>query len=214
MKCRSATLGDAPPPGVLGHPRRQPSSWHCYAVLDYSGGSPKRIDIGFIPAPSGPQMHFWQDEEEHSCFIIMTGYAPDMESPDRVETEALISGVGCVQSVFGYPNEEAFWKDPRGDFRHGCFEIDGSKWHENIDAYNLRSFGNHYWRDNSPALHHYFVGSKDASCQFLARSLEVELFPGKSRGDIIRTVYGRQREQFTETLRRIREMQQHSQPSE
>ena len=158
-------------------------------------------------------MHFWQDEEQHACFIVIDGYAPDMDSPDRTETSALITGAGCVQSAFGYPNEDAFWKDPRGELGHGCFEIEGSQWQANIDDYNRRSFGDRYFRGGLPP-HHYFVGSKDGSCQFLARSLEVELFPGRPRWEIVRTVYERQAEEFAETLRTIREMQERPPRSE
>ena len=142
-----------------------------------------------------------------ASYIVIDGYAPDMASPDRIKTSALITGAACVQSVFGYPNEDAFWKDPRGELDHGCFEIEGSQRQANIDDYNRRSFGDCYcWRE--PPLRHYFVGSKDGSCQVLATNLEVELFPGRPRWEIVRTVHERQAEKFAETLRVIREMQE------
>jgi hypothetical protein len=178
-------------------------------MLDYLSGTPRRLDVGFVPDASGGQFHFWQDEEQHNCFIVINGYAPDIDTSDRIETSALIIGVGCVQSVVGYPNEDAFWKDPRGELGHGCFEIEDSKWQANIDDYNRRSFGDHY-RHGGPQLHHYFVGSKDGSCQILASSLEVELFPGRPWWEIVRIVYQRQAARFAETLRVIRQRQEHS----
>jgi hypothetical protein len=40
---------------------------HPVAVLDYLGGSPKRLDVGFVPFPSDRQMYFCQREEVHSA---------------------------------------------------------------------------------------------------------------------------------------------------
>jgi hypothetical protein len=50
--------------------RRPPApapACHPAAVLDYLGGSPKRLDVGFVPSPSGGQVHSWQEEEVHSA---------------------------------------------------------------------------------------------------------------------------------------------------
>lgn len=174
-------------------------------MLDYLHGTPKRLDVGFVPSPSGGQMHLWQNEEGHRCYVLVDGYAPKLDAPDRVETVALITGVGCVQSVFGYPNEEAFWKDPRGDIGHGCFEIEGSEWEANLQDYNRRTLGSDYHFPGP--LHHYFVGSKDGSCQMLAQHLEVEVFPDKKRWQVIELVNRREAKQFADTLRQIQEMQ-------
>ena len=85
-------------------------------------------------------MYFWQEEEVHSCYLVMNGYAPGLDSPDRAESPALITGIGFVQSVFGYPNEEAYSKDPRGGLGHGCYEIIGSDRAAKLDDYNSRSW--------------------------------------------------------------------------
>ena len=120
-------------------------------------------------------MHFWQEEGLDACYLIMIGYSPDLDSPSRNEAPALITGAGCVQTVFGYPNEEAFWKDPRGELGHGCYEILGSSWVEHLHDYNRRSFGAPL--NLTADLRHFFVGSKDTSCQILATALECEVFP-------------------------------------
>jgi hypothetical protein len=155
-------------------------------------------------------MHFWQDEEEHNSYIVMGGYEPSMESPDRIESLALITGAGCVQSIFGYPNEDAWWKDPRRQGHDWCYEIEDSQWASSIQDYNRRSFGADYFRTDSAlqSVHHYFIGSKDGSCQILARNLAIEVLPDRSLRQIIELVYRRSRERFAETLRRIDEMQQ------
>jgi hypothetical protein len=33
---------------------------------------------------------------------------------DKADKIAIVSLVRCIQSVFGYPNDEAYWHDPRG----------------------------------------------------------------------------------------------------
>ncbi len=175
-------------------------------MLDHLTGTPRRLDVGFVPSPSGGQMHFWIDEEVGNSYVVLLGYAPDLYAPDRVEALALVTGWGCVQSVFGYPNEDAFWKDPRGALGHGCYEIEGSSWETNIQAYNRRSFGADV--PFTAELHHYFIGSKDGSCQILARSIEVEVFPRKSRREVVEIVNERDQERFRETLRRIQQMQE------
>lgn len=127
-------------------------------------------------------MHAVQVEEVHNCYLVMQGYASDAAS-DRVECPALVTGVGFTQLVFGYPNEEASWKDPRRGLDHGFYEIEGSSWSQAIDEYNSRSFGSPYrW---SAPKRHYFIGSKDASCQILADDLFVETFQGHRFAEVV-----------------------------
>lgn len=80
-------------------------------------------------------MHAVQVEEVHNCYLVMQGYASDAAS-DQVECPALVTGVVFIQLVFGYPNEEALWKDPRRGLDHGFYEIEGSSWSQAIDEYN------------------------------------------------------------------------------
>jgi hypothetical protein len=147
-------------------------------MLDYISGTPRRLDLGFVPSPSGGGLHAVQEEEVHNCYFVLQGYAPDLDSPDRVECPALVTALGFVQVVFGYPNEEAYWKDARGGLGHGFYELEGSGWSHGIDHYNSRSYGRAYFRGDGPRRH-FFIGSKDASCQVLARDLTVEPLPGQ-----------------------------------
>ncbi len=73
-------------------------------------GTPVRLDFGFVPAPSGGFMCLFQQEETHDCYVVVGGYTPSMEASDRVNGIALVKAGGYVQSVFGYPNEEAYGK--------------------------------------------------------------------------------------------------------
>jgi hypothetical protein len=159
-------------------------------------------------------MRLWQDEEGHKCFVVIWGYSPDLEAPDSVGAPALITAIGCVQTVFGYPNEDAFLKDPRGELDHGCFEIEGSKWMDHVDEYNRRSFGTDYSPSPGDPPHHYFIGSKDGSCQVLAKQLDVEVFPGLSFREISEIVEERNRQEFAEILGEIKAMQEGRQPPE
>lgn len=113
-------------------------------------------------------------EERSNAYALSCGYTPSLTSRDRVECAALITVRGVVQCIHGYPNEEAFWKDPRGDLSAGVYEVLESEWSDEIDAYNLATFGTTYLGDRSKR--HFFIGGKDSSAQFLADSVSLDLF--------------------------------------
>ena len=132
-----------------------------------------------MPAPSGGGLWLCQQEEAHNSYAVLHGYAPsDLKAPESHKAIALITISGVVQSIFGYPNEEAFWKDPRGDLRHGFFEVANSPWIDEINGYNVATFGTEYISQS--AARHFFIASKDVSAQFLARDLAVEVFTGQT----------------------------------
>ena len=96
----------------------------------------------------------------HMC---SAGYTPGLDADPPSECVALFTVHGVVQSVFGYPNEEAYWHDPRGEIGQRVVEIVGSKWPNEIDSYNERTFGSAFpWAQ--PTRH--FFGSKDVSAAF------------------------------------------------
>ncbi len=108
-----------------------------------------------------------------------------------------------AQSVFGYPNEDAFERDRRGDgLGHGFFEIEGSSWLTNLHEYNRETIESDI-PISGDVPRHYFIGSKDGSCQMLCRELLVEPFPGQSVGEVVREVEERERLEYQENLRQI-----------
>jgi hypothetical protein len=60
---------------------------------------------------------------------------------------------------------------------YGCFEILNSAWPGRLIAYNRHAFP-----DRTPphyaALRHYFIGCHDASGDFLARDMKIEVTTG------------------------------------
>jgi hypothetical protein len=149
-------------------------------MLDYETGAFCKLDMGFTPSPSGGSLCLLQQEEVHDVFVLLADYTPSLDAPDRKQATALVTVVGLTQSVFGYPNEEAFWFDSRGDPGHGFYELTGSRWHSNVVAYNQRTYGSRHssWQveETGELPRHFFVGSKDVSAQFLAQGLRVESF--------------------------------------
>lgn len=131
-------------------------------VLDYTGGTFVKLDLGFTPSASGGGLCLLQAEEVHDVFLLLYGYTPNLDAPDRQEATALVTVIALNQSVFGYPNEEAFCFDSRGDVGHGFYEVQESAWNSNILEYNMRTYGsrNKDWnppdRDEQP--HHFFIG--------------------------------------------------------
>jgi hypothetical protein len=150
-------------------------------MLDYESGLFIELDLGFVPSPSGGFLSLFQQEEVHDGFLLLYGYAPSLDAPERQEAMALVTVAGVSQSVFGYPNEEAFWFDWRGqDIGGGFYEVQGSRWLDNVTEYNRRTYGsrNSDWdlRGKYQGARHFFIGSKDVSAQFLAQGLIVETF--------------------------------------
>src|SRR5215471_11632804 len=154
--------------------RRRSADETLALVMDYSRGRFIELDFGFTPAPSGGGLYLYQQEERHNSYAVLHGYTPrDLKASQSQKAIALITVSGVMQSIFGYPNEEAFWKDPRGDIGHGFFEVVDSVWVDEINSYNLATYGTEYM--SRSAARHFFIGSKDVSAQFLARDLAVEV---------------------------------------
>jgi hypothetical protein len=129
---------------------------------------------GVIPSPSGAGALLLHPEEGYDCLLVLGVFRKE----DRANLTAILTLRGCLQSVFGYPNDEAYGHDPRAAvgerLSYGFYEVVNSTWPERLIAYNRHAFP-----DSTPphyaACRHYFVGCHDASGQFLAESLEVEL---------------------------------------
>jgi hypothetical protein len=100
---------------------------------------------------------------------VFTAWRP----ADRTRTVALATFRSCRQSIFGYPNDEAYSGVP--DANYGFFEVLNSDWSDRLTEFNRLRFP-----DTRPSTtnHHYFMGCHDASGQFLAADLSVETFNG------------------------------------
>jgi hypothetical protein len=136
----------------------------------------KITDHGLIPAPSSAGALLLH-AEDGDCLVVLRVFRP----ADKTELIVIVTFEGCMQSVFGYPNDEAYRHDPRGAAGdrpgYGFFEVLDSAWPGRLTAYNRHAFPgrtpSHY-----AALRHYFIGCHDASGEFLAQGMRIELTSG------------------------------------
>jgi len=131
-------------------------------------------ELGVIPAPSGAGAVVIHAEEGRDCRVVLGVFRP----ADKAHKIAIVTLVRCMQSVFGYPNDEAYWHDPRGSagdrLGYGFYEVLSSIWPHRLIAYSRHAFPDstpgHYAR-----CRHFFIGCHDASGEFLADDLTVEI---------------------------------------
>ena len=145
-------------------------------MADDTNGTVQELDFPFTISPSGGGLFVLQKEERSNAYVLLIGYTPSLHAEPRRECVGLFTVRAVIQSVFGYPNEEAYWRDPRGKIGDRVVEIVGSKWTDDIDAYNQRTFGTAYPWSRPWPRRHFFFGSKDESVQFLASDIKIELF--------------------------------------
>ena len=145
-----------------------------------------------IPAPSGAGALLLHTEEGSDCVVVLGVFRP----ADKAELAAIVTLEHCMQSVFGYPNDEAYWHDPRGaagdEPGYGFYEILNSGWPARLIDYNRHAFPDGpptHWAD----LRHYFIGCHDASGEFLAEGINIEVTSGsydEAAREAIRRVTG------------------------
>jgi hypothetical protein len=131
-------------------------------------------EYGVIPSPSGAGALLLHDEDSSNSALVLTV----LRLTDRARKVALATFASCVQSVFGYPNDEAYCNDPRrvdvdDGPGYGFYEVMSSSWPARLTTYNQRSFPGSTVADD---MRHFFVGSHDGSAEFLARDMTVEIF--------------------------------------
>lgn len=100
----------------------------------------------------------------------------------RRQSDGMYRGIGlavvrfdlCVQSKFGYPNDEAHFSIPRTrGLGYGCFEVLDSPWNEEICALNRHAFP-----DTVPCKsRHFLFLFHDSSFECLARGCTIEIVP-------------------------------------
>lgn len=97
-------------------------------------------DHGVIPAPSGAGALLLHAEEGLDCLLVLGVFRP----ADKAQLTAIVTFEQCMQSVFGYPNDEAYWHDPRGPAGdppgYGFFEVLDSTWPGRLITYNRHAF--------------------------------------------------------------------------
>lgn len=137
-------------------------------------------NFGVIPSPSGADTLLLHGENDADCLLVMQVF----KKADHSNEVAIVTFTNCQQSIFGYPNDEAYESDPRGtigdEASYGFFEVLSSSWPARLAEYNRRAFPDTRI-DSYQALRHYFVGCHDASGEFLAEDLHVELPGGDYR---------------------------------
>lgn len=137
----------------------------CWQDLSMLTGRLRELELGIIPSPSGAGALVLHGEEEADCVVVFMAFNPT----DRTRMAALATFRDCSQSIFGYPNDEAYWGVPNAGY--GFYEVLDSDWSERLTEFNRLRFP-----DTMPdqERRHYFMGCHDASGQFLARDLVVE----------------------------------------
>jgi hypothetical protein len=140
--------------------------WQNHIVLR---GPVREIDLGIIPAPAGAGALVLHGEEEPHCLVVFMAW----DAASNTHPAAIATFNHCRQSIFGYPNDEAYSGVP--DTGYGFFEVLDSDWNDQLNEFNRLRFP-----DSPPrtGLRHYFMGCHDASGQFLARDVSVQVFPG------------------------------------
>jgi hypothetical protein len=134
----------------------------------------KITEHGVITSPSGAGAVVIHAEEGRDCRVVLAV----LRLGDKADKIAIVTLKNCMQSVFGYPNDEAYWHDPRGAGGdrpgYGFYEVLSSTWPDRLIAYNRHAFP-----DRTPshyaAMRHFFIGCHDASGEFLAEDLTVEV---------------------------------------
>lgn len=116
-------------------------------------------------------------EDGRDCRVVLVVVRP----ANQERKVAIVTLEWCMRSVFGYPNDEAYWPDPRGADGdrpgYGFYEVLSSTWPDRLIPYNRHAFPertpSHY-----STMRHFFIGCHDASGEFLAQDLAMEVTDG------------------------------------
>jgi hypothetical protein len=144
--------------------------------MEQPGESFREItDFGVIPSPSGGGTLMLQGENDPDCLLVMEVFR-EADSSNEI---AIVTVKGCQQSVFGYPNDEAYERDPRPvtpeeGLSYGFYEVQSSSWSQRLADYNRHAFPK-TTGEGFASLRHFFIGCHDASGEFLADDLSIEL---------------------------------------
>jgi hypothetical protein len=128
------------------------------------------VDLGIEPSPAGSGGLLLHRDGPNAYLVLLVN-----DRNGQRLGPAIITFVGCRQSLFGYPNDEARWGDQRlRDHDYGIFEIHDSSWRAKLEAYNRRAFPNGAPDTTS---RHFMVTCHESTAQFLARDVRAEVWP-------------------------------------
>jgi hypothetical protein len=135
-----------------------------------------KVDLGHeLSTTGGGQLLM----DEHGCHVLM----PDEEHLGVLD----VTFIGCTQSVFGYPNDEAQEGHPlaRG-LAYGVYEVFGSDWARRLEQQNRVRFPDFRWAPKR----HFLMLMHESMGEFLADDVRVELYPSAlSTGDYDRIAH-------------------------
>lgn len=127
------------------------------------------LDLGFRPSPAGSgELLLHTDAPDAVLVLLVVDRDANRAGP------AIVTLVQCRQSIFGYPNDEAQWGDPRlAGHGYGFFEVLDSPWSRRLDSYNRQAFPG-----SAPAagLRHIGVSCHESLGEFLAQDIRIEIW--------------------------------------
>ncbi len=128
------------------------------------------VDLGVMPSPSGSgELLLHAEGSDALVVLILCNRDGSRAGP------GIVTFVGCRQSVFGYPNDEATWGDGRlRGHGYGFLEVRDSPWPLRLDAYNRMAFPT---GPPSRATRHFVLLCHENLGEFLAEDIRVEVLP-------------------------------------
>jgi hypothetical protein len=128
------------------------------------------LDLGVIPSPAGSGELLLHAEAPDALLVLLLSHRDGTRAGPGI-----VTFVGCRQSVFGYPNDEARWGDVRlRGHGYGFVEVHDSPWPRRLDAYNRMAFPG---GPPSSAVRHFVVACHETLGEFLAEDIRVEVLP-------------------------------------
>ncbi len=126
------------------------------------------LDLGVLPNPNNPAELLLASG--WGCRLV---FRPASYGEVRPQT-AVVTFEHCVQTVFGYPNDEAQGAHPLyGDCAHGFYEVIGSDWPRRLEAFNRLSFPD--TKLDWFASRHFLLATKESFVEILAGDIAVEV---------------------------------------
>lgn len=135
----------------------------------------KPLDLGCVPSVSGSAEFFLQSELS-DAFLIFSAVAKTKESAGKYADVgwAVVRLKRCMQSKFGYPNDEAFPGHPlygKGFSGHGIFEVTNSNWERTLIEQNRIAFP----KTTSWNLRHLIFPFKENVLECLVKDFELKI---------------------------------------